>query len=53
MVRSGRRPSELAEEFEPSEQAIRNWVAQAERVDGKRQDGLTTLEKEEAHAAAA
>ena len=47
MVRAGRSPAELAEQFEPSEQCIRNWVKQAERDSGKRQDGLTTAEKEE------
>ena len=26
LVRSGRSPEELAREFEPSSQAIRNWV---------------------------
>ena len=31
LVRSGRTPGELAREFEPSAQAIRNWVAQARR----------------------
>jgi transposase len=47
MVRAGRSPAELAEQFEPSEQCIRNWVKQANRDSGKRQDGLTTAEKEE------
>jgi len=47
MVRAGRSPASLAEEFEPSEQCIRNWVRQADRDSGKRQDGLTTAEKEE------
>lgn len=47
LVRSGRDPEELAKEFEPSAQSIRNWVAQAERDAGHRQDGLTTDEREE------
>ncbi len=47
MVRAGRNPEELAEKFEPTAQSIRNWVAQAERDDGHRQDGLTTEEREE------
>jgi transposase len=47
MVRAGRSPTELAEEFEPSDQCIRNWVRQADRDRGQRQDGLTTAEKEE------
>ena len=47
LVRAGRNPDELAEKFEPTAQSIRNWVAQAERDDGRRQDGLTTEEREE------
>jgi len=47
MVRAGRSPAELAEQFEPSEQCIRNWVKQADRDSGKRQDGLTSEEKAE------
>ena len=31
LVRSGRSPEELAREFEPSAQSIRNWVGQADR----------------------
>jgi transposase len=29
--RTGRSPDDLAKEFEPTAQSIRNWVAQAER----------------------
>jgi transposase len=47
LVRAGRNPEELAQKFEPSAQAIRNWVRQADRDDGHRQDGLTTEEREE------
>jgi len=47
LVRAGRGPEELAREFEPSAQAIRNWVAQADRDSGRRSDGLTTVEREE------
>ena len=47
LVRAGKSPGELAEQFEPSEQCIRNWVKQAERDEGKRQDGLTSEEKAE------
>jgi transposase len=46
MVRAERSPAELAEQFEPSEQCIRNWVKQADPDSGKRQDGLTSAEKE-------
>ena len=45
--RAGRSITELAEEFEPTEPTIRDWVAQADRDDGLRQDGLTTIEREE------
>ena len=47
LVRAGRAPGELAKEFEPSDQTIRNWVAQADRDEGRRGDGLTTQEREE------
>ena len=47
LVRSGRTPGDLAREFEPSAQAIRTWVAQADRDVGKRSDGLRTEENEE------
>jgi hypothetical protein len=36
LVRSGRNPEELSREFEPTAQAIRNWVAQADRDEGRR-----------------
>ena len=45
LVRAGRVPEELAKEFEPSAQAIRNWVAQADRDEGRRSDGLTNAER--------
>lgn len=47
LVRSGRTPEALAREFEPSAQAIRNWVVQADRDEGRRSDGLTTQERQE------
>jgi transposase len=47
LVRAGRNPEELAREFEPSGQSIRNWVRQADLDEGRRQDGLTTAEREE------
>ena len=47
LVRAGRTPEELSKEFEPSAQAIRNWVCQADRDEGRRQDGLSTPEREE------
>ena len=47
LVRSGRDPEDLARQFEPTAQSIRNWVAQADRDAGQRHDGLTTEEREE------
>lgn len=47
LVRAGRSPEELAEEFEPTAQTIRNWVKQADLDQGVRSDGLTSSEREE------
>ena len=47
LVRSGRSVKELAEKFAPSEQTIRNWLAQADADSGKRKDLLTSAEREE------
>lgn len=47
LYRSGSSVSELADDFEPCGQTIRNWIKQAEIDDGQRQDGPTTDEKEE------
>ena len=56
LVRAGRDPTDLSREFEPSAQAIRNWVAEADRQEGRRSarpasaagdPGLTTTEREE------
>jgi len=47
LVGAGRTPEELAGEFEPSAQTIRNWVAQAARDGGRRTDGLTSAERVE------
>jgi len=47
LVRAGRTPEELSREFEPSAQSISNWVAQAGRDEGKRKDGVTSVEREE------
>ena len=47
LVRTGRTPGELAREFECSAQAVRNWVRQADRDEGRREDGVTSAEREE------
>jgi transposase len=51
LVRAGRDPADLAREFEPSAQAIRDWVAEADRQEGRREAAqpaaLSTAEREE------
>ena len=50
LVRAGRDPEDLAREFEPTSQSIRNWVAQADRQKGRREDkgdGITAAERDE------
>ena len=47
LVRAGRRPDELAREFEVGHQTIRNWLKQDDLDGGRRTDGLTTAEHEE------
>ena len=47
LVRAGRSAKALAQEFEPSEQTIRNWVKQADLDGGRRTDGLTSEEQAE------
>jgi transposase len=42
LVRAGRTPEELVDEFEPTAQSIRNWLAQSERNAGRGDRGLTT-----------
>ena len=47
LVGAGRTPEALSREFEPSAQAIRNWVGQADRDVGRRDDGSTSAERVE------
>ena len=56
LARAGRDPASLAREFEPSAQAIRNRVAQADRQEGRREakaasagngEALTVAERDE------
>ena len=47
LARAGRTPQELAAEFEPSEQTIRNWIFQGEADRGEQPGALTTEEREE------
>lgn len=47
LFRAGRSARDLAREFEPSEQTIRNWIKQAQLDAGERKDGLTSMDNEE------
>jgi len=47
LVRAGRSPEELAKEFEPSANTIRNWATQADIDEGLRAEGLNTAERKE------
>lgn len=47
LVRAGRTPNELAREFEPSAESIRNWVKEAKRGEGTHSAGLSSSEAEE------
>jgi transposase len=47
---SGRDPDDLAREFEPTAQSIRNWIAQANKREGRREEalpGLSAAERDE------
>ena len=44
---SGRTPEELSREFECTANSIWKWVRQADVDEGRREDGLTTDEREE------
>ena len=47
LARAGRSLKELAREFEPSVESIRQWVKQSQLDFGERGDGLTSREREE------
>jgi transposase len=47
LVRAGRTPEELAQEFEPTAKAIRNWVKQSDLEEGRLEESLTSAEREE------
>lgn len=44
---SGKLVREVAQDLGVSEQALRNWLRQADLDDGSRSDGLTSSEQEE------
>jgi transposase len=47
LARAGRSAEELAKEFEPTAQCIRNWIKQDELDRGQRQDGMSSEERAE------
>jgi transposase len=47
LARAGRRPEDLATEFEISNQTVRSWIEQSDLDDGKRTDDLTSAERTE------
>lgn len=47
LARAGRGLDELAAEFKLARQTVRNWVKQADVDTGRRNDGLTTAERDE------
>lgn len=47
LARSGRTLTSLAKEFSVTETTIRSWLRQADLDEGRRQDGLTSEEKQE------
>ena len=47
LARAGRSIEDLAREFEPSQQTIRNWIKQDELDTGRRKDGLSSQERDE------
>jgi transposase len=50
LVRAGRDPDDLAREFEPTAQSIRNWIARADKKEGRREEvlpGLSAAERDE------
>jgi transposase len=47
LTRAGRSPAELSKEFGPTVETINTWLRQADRDEGRREDGLSTQEREE------
>ncbi len=50
LVRAGRSPEALARESEPTERSIGNWVVQADKQEGRREEaapGLSASERDE------
>ena len=56
LVRAGRDRDDLAREFEPTAQSIRNWMTKADKKEGRREEalpGLTAAERDILSKAAA
>ena len=49
LISAGRTPEELAREFEPTAQSIRNWVSQSESNASRGNGSLMSAEREELH----
>ena len=50
LVRAGCDPDDLAREFEPTAQSIRNWITDADKREGRRKNalpGLSAAERDE------
>jgi transposase len=47
LARAGRRPEELATQFDLAPQTVRNWIRQADLDGGHRTDGMTSTERDE------
>jgi transposase len=47
LVRAGRDPEDLAKEFEPTAQSIRNWIAVADKRAGRRPEAADTVNSAE------
>jgi transposase len=47
LVRAGRQPKQLSQEFGCSHWSIKSWVKQADRDGGRGDGGLTTAERQE------
>jgi transposase len=43
----GRTPQQLAKDLGCTSETIRNWLKQAQRDEGQRNDGLSSIEREE------
>jgi transposase len=47
LARAGRKPEELATQFDLAPQTVRNWIRQADLDGGHRTDGMTSTERDE------